>query len=250
MNSQNLKKLINDFKENEKNNTENLIKGLIEEKIIKYLDVQVEKEIEAKFSITCENKRDKNDFKNIIEKFLNNYFYYISQKYIIYKIVSDTGDSFSKEIVKEVNHFIKNFILKQANELFKKNFLKKFDNLRDLIKTYKKDDKIYDCKDNRVSQENKVDHDNKMDYDNRVSQENKVDHDNKVDYDNKVAHDNKVAQDDKVVRDNKVELDNNKQSEKEEQKNDKEEDKVLSISQKDLKYLENLENLEEAPHPS
>ena len=232
MNSQNLKKLINDFTENYKNNTENLIKGLIEEKIIKYLDVQVEKEIEAKFSITCENKRDKNDFKNIIEKFLNNYFYYISQKYIIYKIVSDTGDSFSKEIVKEVNHFIKNFILKEANELFKKNFLKKFDNLRDLIKTYKQDDKIYDCKDNRVSQENKVDHDNK------------------VDYDNKVAHDNKVAQDDKVVRDNKVELDNNKQSEKEEQKNDKEEDKVLSISQKDLKYLENLENLEEAPHPS
>ena len=155
INSKNLKSFINEFTKNYKDWTKNLIKKQLDEKAVKYLDIQVEKEIEENYSIKCENKRDKNDFKHIIENFLNNYFYYISQKYIIYKIISDTSDSFTKEISKEVNNFITKLISsKEAKGLFRKNFLKKFDNLRELIKTYLKDGKIYDCN------ENKGEHDN------------------------------------------------------------------------------------------
>ena len=45
--------------------------------------------------------------------------------------------------------FIEKYILsKEAKKLFEQNFLKKFDNLKDLIKIYSNDDKIYNCEDN------------------------------------------------------------------------------------------------------
>ena len=171
VNSISLKYFITNFSNHYKNNVKNLIERVIDEKVKKYLDIQVKKEIDTNFSIKCENKRDEDDFKNIIEKFLNKYFYYISQKYIIYKIISEKCDSFSKKIIKEVNNCIHKFITsKEANELFKQNFLKKFDNLKDLIKTYAKNKKIYDCKDNEDILDN---NDNKQNEQNNDIKEDK-----------------------------------------------------------------------------
>ena len=143
------RKFINDYVKHYKKETENLLGKILDEKSIEYLDIQVKKEIDENTSIRCENKRDNNDFKKVIQIFLNNYFYYISQKYIIHHIISDTYDSFSKKIVEELNKFIEKYILsKEAEKLFRKNFLKKFDNLKDLIKIYSNNDKIYNCEDN------------------------------------------------------------------------------------------------------
>ena len=150
INSAKFNEFINNFINHYEKKTEKLIEEILKEKQIKYLDIQVKIEKDENTSIRCENKRDKKDFIKIIQLYLNNYFFYISQKYIINHIISYTCDSFSKNTSEEINNFIEKYVSsKDAKKLFKKNFLKKFDNLRDLIKTYSKDDKIYDCENHK-----------------------------------------------------------------------------------------------------
>ena len=82
---------------------ENIIEKILDIKTLEYLDIQVKKEKEENISIKCENKKDKKDFNDHIKIFLNNYFYFISQKYIIYYIIYNTSGIFSNNLVKEVN---------------------------------------------------------------------------------------------------------------------------------------------------
>ena len=95
-NKQKLKKTftISNFIENfikfYKKTAKDIIEPILEDKELEYLDIQAKKEIkEFGKSINVENKNDKKDFKYIIETFLNNNFYYISQKYIIYRLITD-----------------------------------------------------------------------------------------------------------------------------------------------------------------
>ena len=127
---------------------ENIIEKILDIKTLEYLDIQVKKEKEENISIKCENKKDKKDFNDHIKIFLNNYFYFISQKYIIYYIIYNTSGSFSNNLVKEVNDYIESLISSEK-DLFKKNFTKKFENFKEYINKFKIDNKIYDCNDNK-----------------------------------------------------------------------------------------------------
>ena len=147
-NSKNLNSLIHNFISLYKKEVENIIEKILAKKTLEYLDIQVKKEKDENISIKCENKKDKKDFNDHIKIFLNNYFYFISQKYIIYYIIYNTSGSFSNNLVKEVNDYIESLISSEK-DLFKKNFTKKFENFKEYINKFKIDNKIYDCNDNK-----------------------------------------------------------------------------------------------------
>jgi hypothetical protein len=100
-NSKNLNSIIHNFISLYEKEVENIIEKILDIKTLEYLDIQVKKEKEENISIKCENKKDKKDFNDHIKIFLNNYFYFISQKYIICYIIYDTSNSFSNNLVEE-----------------------------------------------------------------------------------------------------------------------------------------------------
>jgi len=104
--------------------TKKIIDNIKYKKAIKYLDVQANKEIrEFKKNISNENKCDKQNFIQNIQIYLNSKFYYLSQKYILYRLITDISGSFSEDIEKEVNRIIKdtlknNDVLKWCQDLY------------------------------------------------------------------------------------------------------------------------------------
>ena len=87
-----------------------------------------------------ENKNDKNSFINIIESFLNNNFYFISQKYIIYHFITDVRESLSEAVETAFNNIVKDYLTtNDANELAKDLYYRKMDLLiEDINKFLKK----------------------------------------------------------------------------------------------------------------
>ena len=100
---------------------ENIIEKILDKKAVEYLDIQVKKEKDENISIKWENKKNKKDFNDYIKILLNNYFYFISQKYIICYIIYNTSDSFSNNLVEEVNDYIES-LFSSEKDLFKKNW--------------------------------------------------------------------------------------------------------------------------------
>ena len=100
-------KLINDyvkeFIEFYEKQSKEIIKPILENDSLKFLDMQVKLEKKLFKSIEVENKNDRESFKKIINNFLNSNFYYISQKYLIYKLLSDLTEPFSEELEKKIN---------------------------------------------------------------------------------------------------------------------------------------------------
>ena len=90
-------------------------------------------------SIKKENKNDKAKFKEIIKNFLENNFYYISQKYLIYKLIEDFFIPFAEVLEKTINEII----YEQSKDLIKKIYDSVFDEFR--LNVYKKfvNGKIY-----------------------------------------------------------------------------------------------------------
>ena len=88
--------------------TKNIIDNIKNKKSLKYLDIQANKEIkEFKQNINNENKCDKNNFIQNIQIYLNSKFYYLSQKYLLYRLITDLSEPFSEEVEKEVNIIVK-----------------------------------------------------------------------------------------------------------------------------------------------
>ena len=103
-------KLINDyvkeFIEFYEKQSKEIIKPILENDSLKFLDMQVKLEKKLFKSIEVENKNDRESFKKIINNFLNSNFYYISQKYLIYKLLSDLTEPFSEELEKKINAIV------------------------------------------------------------------------------------------------------------------------------------------------
>jgi len=91
-----------------KEKTKNIIDNIKNKKSLKYLDIQVNKEIkEFKKNILNENKSNKNNFIQIIQIYLESKFYYLSQKYLLYRLITDLSEPFSEEVEKEVNKIVR-----------------------------------------------------------------------------------------------------------------------------------------------
>ena len=98
--------------------TKKIIDNIKNKKSLKYLDIQANKEIkEFKKNINNENKCDKQNFIQIIQIYLNSKFYYLSQKYFLYRLITDISGSFSEDVEKEVNSIIKEIL--RNNEILK-----------------------------------------------------------------------------------------------------------------------------------
>ena len=124
--------------------TKEKIEPILELKAIDFLDLQVNIELEQNKSIIEENKNDKNNFIEKIQNFLNNYFFYISQKYYIYRFILDSFTPFTNEIENQISQIINSFFsLDTTNDLFKENYIKKFENFENKINEKRIDGKIY-----------------------------------------------------------------------------------------------------------
>jgi len=118
--------------------TKNIIDNIKNKKSIKYLDIQANKEIkEFKKNMYNENKCDKNNFIQIIENYLNSKFYYLSQKYLLYRLITDLSEPFSEDVEKEVNKIVReNLSNNEALEYCHDLYLYKLENIVKKIREF------------------------------------------------------------------------------------------------------------------
>lgn len=108
-----------------------MIKPILDNKSLEYLDMQAKKEKKLDKSINIENKNDREGFQKIINDFLCLNFYYISQKYVIYRLILDTSENFSENLEKQMNDIVnKNMQKKVSEDLILESFNKIFDLFR------------------------------------------------------------------------------------------------------------------------
>ena len=124
--------------------SQEIIEPILDNLSLEFLDTQVRKEKESSKSIEIENKNDRDSFKTIIKDFLEPNFYYISQKYLIYKLFYDFSEPFSEDLEKKVNDIIKKNLKKnEINEKIKKSYENIFSAFRKSIKNRARNGKIY-----------------------------------------------------------------------------------------------------------
>jgi energy-coupling factor transporter ATP-binding protein EcfA2 len=152
-----------------KDSTKKIIDAIIDEKAIEFLDEQVRKEKIKKQNLNIKNKSNKNDFMKIIRTFLTDNYYYISQKYIIYRVITDVLEDIIETIELKINDIRKNFLRKRKPEDILGNiFIKKYEKLVKTINELRNNNKIYDeneipSKLNDILQQSKNIHDTKGD---------------------------------------------------------------------------------------
>ena len=152
--SKNIILFIEEYIKYYKEITKNIVNPILEKKAIKYLDIQVKKEIkDFKTNIKTENKNNKKDFIKIIETFLNSNFYYISQKYIIYHLITDVSESFMEEVENQVNKNVKEILSsKEAQGWFENIYYKKFEDFKNKINKFRKNGNIYRSLNNKYDE--------------------------------------------------------------------------------------------------
>ena len=140
---------ITKYIEHYKNISKDVINPILDTYAIKYLEVQINKE-KIQFSKCLNNKKkyNKNGFKEIINKFLNDNFYYISQKYLIYRIITDVCESILDTVENNINNIIKNYLNQNNPDILENIYYQKFEDLKEIINGYKNKDTIYNENDN------------------------------------------------------------------------------------------------------
>ena len=140
---------IKEFIECYKKKSNEMVEPSLENGSLEFLDMQVRKEKKLSKSIEVENKNNRESFKKIIRNFLNSNFYYISQKYLIYRFLLDFSEPFSEEFEKNVNSIVKEHLQKNSTkELIKISFDKIFNAFRQTIFQNTKNGNIYEEKEN------------------------------------------------------------------------------------------------------
>ena len=129
---------INDYIDFYKKNAKDFINPILPKKSLKYLDEQAKKEKnEFKQNIAIENKNNKKNFEDIVEKFLTDNFNFISQKYIIYRLITDVRESFSEGVENEINLTVAGILTQNdAYNWSKDIYDRKFDDLTKIVKEF------------------------------------------------------------------------------------------------------------------
>ena len=155
-NFENVKKNIKEYADFYEKETNKIVDLILNEKIIKYLDLQVGLEKKENKNIKIENKNNDKDFEEIIKTFLNNNFHFIAQKQYLDYINNDMFESLIKDIevgiISKVNFLLKN----ELEDLFKNIYKIKFEDFKNWINSdYRKDNKnIYSSFINRIINQN------------------------------------------------------------------------------------------------
>ena len=142
-------KIIQRFSQDYKKDTIKIIDPILNTKAIEYLDIQAKKE-KFQFKKCLEHKHisNKEDFIEIINRFLTNNFYYISQKYIIYNVIVDVIEKIEEYTENKIDEIIQGFL--NDENFFTEIFFKKYEDLEQKINSFKKNGKIYESKKNSI----------------------------------------------------------------------------------------------------
>ena len=98
------------------------------------------------------NKCNINDFIEIINTYLKDNFYYVSQKYIINRFITEGCEEISENIETYLNRSVKDLVNKNSLEIFKAIFNKKFQDYENEVNSYKINNKIYNVDENDLGQ--------------------------------------------------------------------------------------------------
>lgn len=129
-----IKNFIDSFISFNNDLTQQFLNNIIEKKSLEYLDNQVKIEKTKKESIMIKYKRNREDFKKLITKFCQDNFYYIAQKYLIYKLIKDLLEYLSEKICQNILVKIENYLLsKEIAVYFRKIYIKRFENFEKTI---------------------------------------------------------------------------------------------------------------------
>ena len=145
-NKNNFKNIIDSFINIYTKITKNYIDTNLKEKPLEYLDMQVKVENEKGKSINNKNKRNREEFINSISHFLKDNFYYISQKYLIYRFIVDLFESFSEKLnINIYGKMVKYLSEKEVDVDYKKIYLAVLENFEKKINELKNENgKIYE----------------------------------------------------------------------------------------------------------
>ena len=118
-----LNEFIKEYIEYNKNHTKIFIESILDDASSEFLDMQAKNDEKFSHSMEKENKNDILTIKKITRNFLEQNFDYISQKYLIYKLIYEYCEYFMEILKKAVNEIIiKNFGKKQTMDLIKKAY--------------------------------------------------------------------------------------------------------------------------------
>ena len=93
--------------------------------------------------------------KEIIQNFLELNFDYISQKYLLYKLLHDLSEPFSEELEKKINEIVEQSLkTNKALELIKNSYDIIFKAFKEKIYKYSKNEKIYEDNENKTKKNN------------------------------------------------------------------------------------------------
>ena len=138
-----MKEFIGNFINHYKRKTKELVDSIKDEKALEFIDKQIYYEKYKQKSINVKDKCNLDDFTKIIENYLNDNFYYASQKYIIYRIITDASEEILMNIEKNVSKFVDNLINRNSQDLLKKIYMKKFEDYENFVNSFRMNNKIY-----------------------------------------------------------------------------------------------------------
>jgi hypothetical protein len=116
---------------------------VIDKMSLDFIDRQIYLEKKEQKNIRKENKCNINDFIQIIDTYLKDNFYYVSQKYIIHRFITEVCEEISEYIAMYLNNFVKNLVNKNSPGIFEKIFKKKFEDYEQEVNSHRINNKIY-----------------------------------------------------------------------------------------------------------
>ena len=148
----NLEDFLGKFIIQYKKETKKIIDSITDKMSLDFINRQVYIEKMKKQNINKINKCNINDFIEIINTYLKDNFYYISQKYIINRFITEGCEEISENIETYLNRSVKDLVNKNSLEIFKAIFNKKFQDYENEVNSYKINNKIYNVDENDLGQ--------------------------------------------------------------------------------------------------
>ena len=140
-----IKMFIQSYIQYYSNTAEKYINMILDNESLEFLDIQVKIEKSSKISINQKNKRNREEFKELIFQFLKDNFDYIAQKYLIYiftkEIFADLIEKIGSNILGKLDNILSS---KEIIDDYKNIYLKIIDDFEKEIDKYRgSDKKIY-----------------------------------------------------------------------------------------------------------
>ena len=142
----NIKNIINSHINFYRQTTKRYIDQILSDYSFKYLVLQVEIEREKNASIKNKFKRNREEFKNLITTFLEDNFYYVAQKFLVYRfikdLIEDLSEKMAKIIYKKITEYLNSY---EIIKYYKMIYMKVIEDFEKEIDKYKnKNGKIYE----------------------------------------------------------------------------------------------------------